>query len=197
MIKCSQLTEEQWSSKTVFFLCGDKTFACFYLSKEAEKVLFHYVSCTHKFATSSCLSCRYRSITKQFFRKADGVVVMYDITTEESFTAVRQWLTSVKVRQYQSQKHHNPIFVFCFILLTCYKKQTNYIKKQKNKAVLACALSLTCFTGRGRWGHPRHAPGKQNRQGDSKRSSEKYRRKISQGLCLLLLLSMRFCFSHC
>uniref|UniRef100_A0A3Q0RQV7 Calcium release activated channel regulator 2A n=1 Tax=Amphilophus citrinellus TaxID=61819 RepID=A0A3Q0RQV7_AMPCI len=39
---------------------------------------------------------RYRSITKQFFRKADGVVVMYDITTEQSFTAVRQWLTSVK-----------------------------------------------------------------------------------------------------
>ncbi|XP_070686730.1 EF-hand calcium-binding domain-containing protein 4B [Pempheris klunzingeri] len=39
---------------------------------------------------------RYRSITKQFFRKADGVVVMYDITAEPSFTAVRQWLTSVK-----------------------------------------------------------------------------------------------------
>ncbi|KAF6725004.1 Ras-related protein Rab-44 [Oryzias melastigma] len=28
---------------------------------------------------------RYRSITKQFFRKADGVVVMYDVTLEESF----------------------------------------------------------------------------------------------------------------
>ncbi|KAM6937073.1 EF-hand calcium-binding domain-containing protein 4B [Xenentodon cancila] len=40
---------------------------------------------------------RYRSITKQFFRKADGVVVMYDVTDEQSFTAVRQWLTSVKV----------------------------------------------------------------------------------------------------
>ncbi|XP_077372690.1 EF-hand calcium-binding domain-containing protein 4B [Festucalex cinctus] len=39
---------------------------------------------------------RYRSITKQFFRKADGVVVMYDITVEQSFTAVREWLTSVK-----------------------------------------------------------------------------------------------------
>ncbi|XP_061679317.1 EF-hand calcium-binding domain-containing protein 4B [Syngnathoides biaculeatus] len=39
---------------------------------------------------------RYRSITNQFFRKADGVVVMYDITVEQSFTAVRQWLTSVK-----------------------------------------------------------------------------------------------------
>ncbi|XP_047452202.1 EF-hand calcium-binding domain-containing protein 4B isoform X2 [Mugil cephalus] len=39
---------------------------------------------------------RYRSITKQFFRKADGVVVMYDITDDQTFTAVRQWLTSVK-----------------------------------------------------------------------------------------------------
>ncbi|XP_030646421.1 ras and EF-hand domain-containing protein homolog [Chanos chanos] len=39
---------------------------------------------------------RYRSITKQFFRKADGVVVMYDITAEQSFTAVRQWLASVQ-----------------------------------------------------------------------------------------------------
>ncbi|KAF3854542.1 hypothetical protein F7725_022597, partial [Dissostichus mawsoni] len=39
---------------------------------------------------------RYRSITKQFFRKADGVVVMYDITAVQSFTAVRQWLTNVK-----------------------------------------------------------------------------------------------------
>uniref|UniRef100_W5NJL9 Calcium release activated channel regulator 2A n=1 Tax=Lepisosteus oculatus TaxID=7918 RepID=W5NJL9_LEPOC len=38
---------------------------------------------------------RYRSITKQFFRKADGVIVMYDITVEQTFTSVRQWLTSV------------------------------------------------------------------------------------------------------
>ncbi|XP_065139582.1 EF-hand calcium-binding domain-containing protein 4B [Paramisgurnus dabryanus] len=39
---------------------------------------------------------RYRSITKQFFRKADGVVVVYDITNEQTFTAVRHWLTSVQ-----------------------------------------------------------------------------------------------------
>ncbi|XP_066541782.1 EF-hand calcium-binding domain-containing protein 4B [Hoplias malabaricus] len=39
---------------------------------------------------------RYRSITKQFFRKADGVVVMYDISNEQTFTAVRSWLTSVQ-----------------------------------------------------------------------------------------------------
>ncbi|NXO00015.1 RAB44 protein, partial [Rhinopomastus cyanomelas] len=39
---------------------------------------------------------RYRSITKQFFRKADGVVVMYDITAKDTFTAVKQWLTSIE-----------------------------------------------------------------------------------------------------
>ncbi|XP_072001527.1 EF-hand calcium-binding domain-containing protein 4B [Engystomops pustulosus] len=39
---------------------------------------------------------RYRSITKQFFRKADGVIVMYDVTSKDTFTAVRQWLTSVE-----------------------------------------------------------------------------------------------------
>ncbi|XP_058479982.1 EF-hand calcium-binding domain-containing protein 4B isoform X2 [Solea solea] len=39
---------------------------------------------------------RYRSITKQFFRKADGVVVLYDVTVEESFRAVRPWLTNVQ-----------------------------------------------------------------------------------------------------
>uniref|UniRef100_A0A3B5B9Z8 Ras and EF-hand domain-containing protein-like n=1 Tax=Stegastes partitus TaxID=144197 RepID=A0A3B5B9Z8_9TELE len=38
---------------------------------------------------------RYRSITKQFFRKADGVVVMYDVTVEESFKAVQPWLTNM------------------------------------------------------------------------------------------------------
>ncbi|XP_051499348.1 EF-hand calcium-binding domain-containing protein 4B [Apus apus] len=39
---------------------------------------------------------RYRSITKQFFRKADGIIVMYDITAKDTFTAVKQWLISIE-----------------------------------------------------------------------------------------------------
>ncbi|NXP52594.1 RAB44 protein, partial [Heliornis fulica] len=39
---------------------------------------------------------RYRSITKQFFRKADGVALMYDITSECSFSGVRFWLSSIQ-----------------------------------------------------------------------------------------------------
>uniref|UniRef100_A0A8C5U5R9 Ras-related protein Rab-44 n=1 Tax=Malurus cyaneus samueli TaxID=2593467 RepID=A0A8C5U5R9_9PASS len=40
---------------------------------------------------------RYRSVTKQFFRKADGVVLMYDITSEYSFSDVRYWLSCIQV----------------------------------------------------------------------------------------------------
>uniref|UniRef100_UPI00398EF7D9 EF-hand calcium-binding domain-containing protein 4A n=1 Tax=Pristiophorus japonicus TaxID=55135 RepID=UPI00398EF7D9 len=39
---------------------------------------------------------RFRSITKQYFRKADGVLVVYDVTSEASFTAVRNWMISVQ-----------------------------------------------------------------------------------------------------
>ncbi|KAK3783026.1 hypothetical protein RRG08_015365 [Elysia crispata] len=39
---------------------------------------------------------RYRSMTKTYFRKADGVIVMYDINLEATFTSVRNWMTSVQ-----------------------------------------------------------------------------------------------------
>ncbi|XP_030649971.1 ras and EF-hand domain-containing protein homolog [Chanos chanos] len=38
---------------------------------------------------------RYRSITKQYFRKADGVVIIYDVTMQDSFRSVRPWLTNI------------------------------------------------------------------------------------------------------
>ncbi|XP_053881270.1 EF-hand calcium-binding domain-containing protein 4A isoform X1 [Malaclemys terrapin pileata] len=39
---------------------------------------------------------RFRSITKQYFRKVDGIFVMYDITDECSFMAVRNWMSSIQ-----------------------------------------------------------------------------------------------------
>ncbi|XP_051890367.1 ras-related protein Rab-44-like isoform X22 [Pristis pectinata] len=39
---------------------------------------------------------RFHSVTKQFFRKADGVIVMYDIASSSSFIEVRYWLSCVK-----------------------------------------------------------------------------------------------------
>ncbi|XP_041050592.1 centrosome-associated protein CEP250-like [Carcharodon carcharias] len=39
---------------------------------------------------------RFHSVTRQFFRKADGVIVMYDITSSSSFADVHYWLACVK-----------------------------------------------------------------------------------------------------
>ncbi|KAI7812297.1 putative EF-hand calcium-binding domain-containing protein 4A, partial [Triplophysa rosa] len=39
---------------------------------------------------------RFHSITQQYFRRADGIVAMYDVTQETSFTAVRHWLDQVQ-----------------------------------------------------------------------------------------------------
>ncbi|XP_030587552.1 EF-hand calcium-binding domain-containing protein 4A [Archocentrus centrarchus] len=39
---------------------------------------------------------RFRSITEQYYRKADGILAMYDITHSASFTAVRGWMDSVR-----------------------------------------------------------------------------------------------------
>lgn len=41
---------------------------------------------------------RYRSITRQYFRKADGVVIVYDVTNEQSFLAVRNWIQCIQVQ---------------------------------------------------------------------------------------------------
>lgn len=40
---------------------------------------------------------RYRCITQQFFRKVDGIIIVYDLTAKESFLSVRQWLSSIEV----------------------------------------------------------------------------------------------------
>ncbi|XP_008410369.1 EF-hand calcium-binding domain-containing protein 4A [Poecilia reticulata] len=39
---------------------------------------------------------RYRSITEQYYRKADGILAMYDVTHSASFSAVRGWMDSVR-----------------------------------------------------------------------------------------------------
>lgn len=61
-------------------------------------VLYAYLISSHSF--HPCLF-RFRSITEQYYRKADGILAMYDITHSSSFTAVRGWLDSVKVSRWR------------------------------------------------------------------------------------------------
>lgn len=39
---------------------------------------------------------RFRSIAKSYFRRADGVLLLYDITYEKSFLSVRDWLETIQ-----------------------------------------------------------------------------------------------------
>ncbi len=43
----------------------------------------------------TCGQERFRSIAKSYFRRADGVVLMYDVTCEQSFLNVRDWIQSI------------------------------------------------------------------------------------------------------
>lgn len=39
---------------------------------------------------------RYRSLTKNFFCKSDGVVIVFDLTDKKSFEKIQLWIHSVK-----------------------------------------------------------------------------------------------------
>ncbi|XP_054157334.1 ras and EF-hand domain-containing protein homolog [Oppia nitens] len=39
---------------------------------------------------------RYRSITRNYFRKADGIMLLYDVTNEQTFLNVRDWIYSIE-----------------------------------------------------------------------------------------------------
>jgi Ras-related protein Rab-27A len=44
--------------------------------------------------------CSFRSLTTAFFRDAMGFVLMFDLTSEQSFVNVRNWLTQLRNHAY-------------------------------------------------------------------------------------------------
>jgi Ras and EF-hand domain-containing protein len=38
-------------------------------------------------------------VTRSYFRRADGVMLLYDVTNERSFLSVRQWIEAVDVSE--------------------------------------------------------------------------------------------------
>lgn len=51
----------------------------------------------HKSKNSVSLDCRFRSIARSYFRKAHGVLLLYDVTSESSFLNVREWVDQIQV----------------------------------------------------------------------------------------------------
>lgn len=49
---------------------------------------------------------RFQSVTKAYYRGAQGVILMYDITQEESFIAVKSWINSIQVSREPMHTRH-------------------------------------------------------------------------------------------
>ena len=39
---------------------------------------------------------RYRSITKQYFKGAQGIILVYDVTKKETFTNLQKWIKEIQ-----------------------------------------------------------------------------------------------------
>jgi GTPase SAR1 family protein len=44
-------------------------------------------------------------MTKTYFRRADGVILLYDVTSERSFMNVRQWIQNIDVSKTDIHNH--------------------------------------------------------------------------------------------
>lgn len=43
------------------------------------------------------LNFRYRSIAVSYFRKADGILLLYDVLDQQTFNNVKKWIADVQV----------------------------------------------------------------------------------------------------
>jgi GTPase SAR1 family protein len=66
----------------IFFQAGQERFVMF-----SKKILNFFF----------LLNIRFRSITQQYFRKSDGIILIYDVTSEITFRNVREWMISIQV----------------------------------------------------------------------------------------------------
>lgn len=67
--------------------------------------LFFYLDCFQTFRLSPHTLLRlfrFCSMTEQYYRKADGLLAVYDLTRSASFTALRGWVRAVKVSRERS-----------------------------------------------------------------------------------------------
>ena len=60
---------------------------------------------------------RFRSITEGYFKQSQGLVLLYDITSRESFDSLEKWMTAVKTHLGQNEKKKNNKKHYAVILL--------------------------------------------------------------------------------
>ena len=69
-------------------------------------ILCHIILC-HIILCHIICTMLSRSITRQYFRKADAVIVVYDITNETSFLNAKHWILSAHEAINPTNNHGN------------------------------------------------------------------------------------------
>lgn len=64
--------------------------------KKGTCALFHLQLLILSIVLFHVFPYRYRSIASRFFKGVDGVILVYDITNEESFTKINSWVKQAK-----------------------------------------------------------------------------------------------------
>ena len=76
---------------------------------------------------------RFRTITSAYYRGADGIIMVYDVTARESFNQVRQWL--VEVDKYAQADT-------CKLLIGNKSDRTDRVVSEAEGAALARELNM-------------------------------------------------------
>ena len=64
---------------------------------------------------------RFRSIAKSYFRRADGVLLLYDCTYERSFINVRDWIEAIEVSIKTNINKNTALFTIIYICMYKYE----------------------------------------------------------------------------
>ena len=81
---------------------------------------------------------RFRTITTSYFRGAQGILLVYDVTDRQTFVSIRNWVAQIQMVRLH---YHN----FCIFLTSIYFN----LSTSKNINSLVSILPLTC-AARGR-----------------------------------------------
>ena len=80
---------------------------------------------------------RFRAMAKSYFRRADGAILLYDVTFEQSFVHVRDWVETIEA----GANRKIPIIICankCDAIPECREKGIPYVPKEDGETLASC-----------------------------------------------------------
>ena len=74
---------------------------------------------------------RFKCLPKKYYRNADGVLLLFDVTNEETFNSVSNWMKDIKENYYNDEKEFNNI---CYLIGNNIEKPNRVITRETGEA---------------------------------------------------------------